>query len=280
VTLIGFAVPHLDLFLVSAYPTSFYQSPTGFASDAIVEGADLYPEHCARCHGAAGRGDGPDAKGLPVPPADLTAEHLWAHSDGELFWWLSHGIEAPEGEMAMPGFSDILSEDQRWDLIDYIRAHNAGLVLSRTGGWAPPVQAPDMPVACPDRAVSQLRDLRGRVLRLVFASGSDLEPVAGPLRSSADVTSIWVRTDVSASSGICTASDPDAWRAYAIVTATAPAALSGTQFIVDRSGFLRMTERPSEASPDWNDPTVLEGISRTVSAHPILDTSASPHHHH
>ena len=80
-----FAVPHFGLLLVEAYPTSFYRLPTGFASASIAAGARLYPQHCAACHGAEGRGDGLAAKGLPVPPADLTAGHLWMHSDGELF---------------------------------------------------------------------------------------------------------------------------------------------------------------------------------------------------
>src|SRR4029450_7137935 len=106
----GWAVPHLDLLVARAYPTSFYRSPTGFTAAAIERGAALYPEHCSACHGSDRRGDGPNAKSLrrrvnlgppllptirapsrggdgrgdaptarslPIPPADLTAEHLW-----------------------------------------------------------------------------------------------------------------------------------------------------------------------------------------------------------
>ena len=36
-------------------------------------GADLYRRHCAACHGASGRGDGPLAASLRIPPKDLTA---------------------------------------------------------------------------------------------------------------------------------------------------------------------------------------------------------------
>jgi mono/diheme cytochrome c family protein len=36
------------------------------------DGASLYRTYCASCHGAAGRGDGPMAEYLRVPPADLT----------------------------------------------------------------------------------------------------------------------------------------------------------------------------------------------------------------
>ena len=97
VIIVALAIPHLDLLFVAAYPTSFFTSPTEFAATAIVHGGKLYAASCAGCHGSEGRGDGPVAKLRPVVPADLTAEHLWAHSDGELFWYISHGFEAPEG---------------------------------------------------------------------------------------------------------------------------------------------------------------------------------------
>jgi mono/diheme cytochrome c family protein len=39
----------------------------------LVEvGADLFATHCASCHGADARGDGPAASALRPPPADLT----------------------------------------------------------------------------------------------------------------------------------------------------------------------------------------------------------------
>lgn len=119
------------MLFVPAYPTSFYRSPTAFAATSIMRGAALFPSNCAACHGADGRGDGPLAAKLPVPPADLTASHLWAHPDGELFWWLANGIEAPDGQPAMPGFADKLPPDNRWALIDYVRANNAGFASGR-----------------------------------------------------------------------------------------------------------------------------------------------------
>ena len=36
------------------------------------EGAALFAENCAQCHGAGGRGDGPWAAGMTPKPADLT----------------------------------------------------------------------------------------------------------------------------------------------------------------------------------------------------------------
>ena len=78
------AAPHLDPLLVEAYPTSFFVSPTAFSADSIVHGQALFGAHCAACHGQSGRGNGPGVRLLPAGAADLTAAHLWDHSDGEL----------------------------------------------------------------------------------------------------------------------------------------------------------------------------------------------------
>jgi len=249
-----FAVPHFDLLFVEAHPTSFYRSPTQFAATSIAEGAALYPTHCAACHGAEGRGDGPAAKGLKVPPADLTAEHLWAHGDGEMFWWLTHGITSPEGEAAMPGFGDLLSDDQRWALIDYVRAHNAGLTHRVTGAWSPPVQAPALQAACADGSTVTMADLRGRVVRLVFGATSvAVEPVPPAA----------VR---------CTTHDPAARAAYAIVTGLDPAALRGTQMLVDANGWLREVLPPGDAGK-------LDAEIGEVAAQPLAAGAGAMHHH-
>ena len=258
-----FAIPHLDLLLVPAYPTSFYQSPTNFAATSIVQGAALFPQHCAMCHGLDGRGDGPAAKGMPVPPADLTAEHLWMHGDGELFWWLTHGIEAPEGGLSMPGSTGILSEDDRWNLIDYIRAYNAGLVFRTSGSWTPPLQAPGLQALCGDGRTVSLTDLHGRFVRLVI--GTATLPNTAP-----GVTTILATSDpaVRPSPGICVADDADLPRAYAIVAGRATAEMVGTEFLIDGDGWLRAMQASAATAP-WNDPKRLASDVRQYTSHPI-----------
>jgi putative copper export protein/mono/diheme cytochrome c family protein len=263
-----FAIPHLDLLFVPAYPTSFYQSPTRFAATAIVQGAALYPGHCASCHGAAGRGDGPAARGLPVPPADLTAAHLWMHSDGELFWWLTHGIEAPEDGMAMPGFATVLSEDERWDLIDFIRAHNAGLTFRDTGAWTPPLQAPELQAQCTGDRTVTLADLRGGFVRLVIG------PVA--VQAVPGVTTILASPTAQPADGVCVAGDEGLPHAYAIVSGQAADQLAGTQFLLDGAGWLRAMQRPTSAA-DWNDTARLLAQIHALAAHPIADSTGGSH---
>ncbi len=267
-----FAVPHLDLLFVPAYPTSFYRSPTEFAATSIDQGAALFPEHCAMCHGADGRGDGPAATGLPVSPADLTAAHLWMHSDGELFWWLTHGIEAPEGGLAMPAFRTILSEDARWHLIDYVRAHNAGVEFQRSGAWSPPLQAPALQAQCTGGRTASLADLRGGFVRLVIGT---------PSRAAAPgVTTIIATSDPAAHpvAGVCVASDEGLPEAFAIASGLAPSDLPGSEFLIDGEGWLRAMQRPG-AAPGWNDPKVLEADIEQLAAHPIAASAGASHAH-
>ncbi len=260
--LVGYlAVPHLDLLFVPAYPTSFFHSPTMFAAASVVQGAALYPANCAACHGAGGRGDGPAAKGLAVPPADLTAAHLWMHSDGELFWWLSHGMEGPEGGLVMPGFAAGLSEDRRWALIDFIRARNAGVAYRATGAWPVPLQAPALQAVCDGGRSVGLADLRGGFVRLVI----------GPAHPSAvpGITTVLATSDpaATASPGLCIASDETIPQAYAIVAGVAREALAGTQFLIDGDGWLRAMQRPG--STQWDDPRALLADVRGFRAHPV-----------
>ena len=264
-----FALPHLDLLLVEAYPTSFYRSPTGFATASIAVGARLYPQHCAACHGAEGRGDGPAAKGLPIPPADLTAGHLWMHSDGELFWWLSHGIDAPEGGLAMPGFAAVLSDDERWDLIDYIRAHNAGTTMGSTGAWSPPVQAPELQAACDGRTLTLL-DLRGRFIRLVIG---ELPPAAA---SPDVVTIVAAPAATSMNAGACIADDETVPLAYSLISGIPEQDMPGTQFLIDDKGWLRALQKPGTPE-SWADASTLGAEISALRAHPVAASSADDH---
>jgi putative copper export protein/mono/diheme cytochrome c family protein len=259
----AFSVPHLDLLLVPAYPTSFYTSPTNFDAVGIAHGADLFAQNCASCHGADGHGDGPRAKGMDIPPADLTAAHLWDHADGELFWWLTHGMESPRGGVSMPGFGGKLDDDQIWALIDFIRAHNAGLALDSAGIWPHPVQAPRLVADCGDGRMVALSDLRGQVMRIVV----------GPPEPSPLLPTIFLDPGPP-KAGACVASAPEIRTAYAVVAGVAPDALAGMSFLVDANGWLR--ERALPGSPATSAASLADAVKRLTNEPP----SASAGHHH
>jgi putative copper export protein/mono/diheme cytochrome c family protein len=262
--LAAFSVPHLDLLLVPAYPTSYYTSPTGFDAVGIAHGAELFAQNCVSCHGADGRGDGPRAKGMDIPPADLTAAHLWDHADGELFWWLTHGMVSPRGGLSMPGFGGKLNEDQIWTLIDFIRAHNAGLALDAAGTWPHPVQAPGLVADCGDGRMVALADLRGQVVRIVV----------GPPEPSPLLPTIFLDPGPP-KAGSCVATAPEIRTAYAVVAGVAPDALAGMSFLVDVNGWLR--ERLLAGSPAPTATSLAAAVKR-FAAEPLSAASAERHH--
>ena len=47
--------------------------------------------------------------------ADLTSDYVQNQTDGELFWKIS------EGRKPMPLAKITLTDDQRWDVINYVR---------------------------------------------------------------------------------------------------------------------------------------------------------------
>lgn len=271
------AIPHLDLLLVEAYPTSFYTSPTEFAATAIAHGAKLFAANCVACHGLDGHGDGPAGKSLPVHPADLTAQHLWAHSDGEMFWYLTHGFTAPEGGVTMPGFEGTLSTEARWDLIDYLRAHNAGESLRTTGVWQHPVSVPQFDATCADGTAVDLDDLRGRMLRIVAAA--DTTPL--PARAGTTLTTILLtrKPTLAVSPAACVAREPETWTAFAILSGVTDDALASEQLLVDQNFWLRARWRPGDPS-DWTDPQALAAAVAEIAASPLAADTAVAHAHH
>jgi hypothetical protein len=70
----------------------------------------------------SGQGDGPDAAGLPVPPADFTDPVHQLHSDTSLAAYIQNGFPLS----GMPGFADTLSSGEIADVIAYLRSIGAG----------------------------------------------------------------------------------------------------------------------------------------------------------
>lgn len=85
--------------------------------ESLGNGSRLYQQHCAVCHGPAGRGNGPAAKAMTTAPADfLDLEHSAIYGPGEKYWIIGHGT----GRTGMPGFSGSLSPKDRWDLVNHL----------------------------------------------------------------------------------------------------------------------------------------------------------------
>jgi mono/diheme cytochrome c family protein len=270
-------VPPLVQRLRSAFPPAFDHSPTGFAAATIARGAALYSGQCARCHGATGRGDGPDAKALSVVPADLTAQHLWNHSDRELFGWLAQGIERPRGTVVMPGFADVLSAPDRWALIDFLRARNAGAVLSATGQWPHALLAPNFEAGCAGGGKITMTAIKGKAALIVALRPDEaaLPPLPESLAAQVTLIALMPREAMSAIDNVCVAEDPAAWSAYAIIAGVYEDSLAGTQFLADPQGWLRAIWKSGEPIV-WLDPGALAARIDGVRGDPVSAEAGLP----
>lgn len=75
----------------------------------------IYTTYCTPCHGTGGKGDGIAAASLPKKPANHTSDYVQKQSDGALYWMVT------TGNSPMPSYKTVLTNNQRWELINYIR---------------------------------------------------------------------------------------------------------------------------------------------------------------
>ena len=105
--------------------------------------AKIYNYNCAVCHGTdlqgqgpitsilSGRNDGSLAYGPDdgAAPVNLNSERVWELSDGEIFSYITWGgrpgySSAKRGKDSpaiMPMFKYLLNEEDRWELVEYLR---------------------------------------------------------------------------------------------------------------------------------------------------------------
>lgn len=96
-------------------------NPRAGDSAAAAEGKTVYSTNCASCHGETAMGDGPAAASLNPKPQDLKDSQSGL-SDAYMFWRISEGGAMAPFNSAMPAWKGILTEDQIWQVITYIRS--------------------------------------------------------------------------------------------------------------------------------------------------------------
>ena len=91
------------------------KNPIAADEKSLALGKAVYVKECSSCHADTGKGNGSAAKDLNPKPNDLTVAKVWEQTDGVLFWKIT------EGRKPMPGYEKLLSEDDRWHVINYMR---------------------------------------------------------------------------------------------------------------------------------------------------------------
>jgi copper resistance protein D len=265
---------------IEAYPTTYFGSPTGFSAQSVAQGESLFVAHCAVCHGPEGRGDGPGAASLNPPPADLTADHIYAHTDGDLFWWITHGI-AP----SMPPFAGQLDDDARWSLVDFIHANaDATRIRAYGAGTTAAFPTPDFSIECPDGSTQSIAQFRPQIVHIVVA-GATLQDRLRPLAAldrAEKLRTVVVEPQPEPAQNImmCVAQEPETIKAFALYTGDAP--VDGSEFLVDADGNLRSMWRSAD-TPNGDDAKSLQPRVQGLRLAPKVQRpsgSMEGHHHH
>jgi len=259
---------------VPAFPDTYRRSTVPYLTVSIFAGMQHFEQNCTACHGTGGLGDGPAAKGLPKPPANLSEPHTALHTAGDMYWWLTHGI-APSG---MPGFADVLDDEARWDVINFLRVFSQGFqarVLSPAiVPERPWLGAPGFYLDGDDDSARELKDFRERSnVLLVF-------PDSGAAASRARLQELDRDTDRMRRRGltvvvICDALDAGATgntrtvrngvdeirASYELLSRTLPNRGDGRslgmkrghmEFLVDRFGYIRARWIADEEPDGWS----------------------------
>jgi mono/diheme cytochrome c family protein len=100
-----------------AAPVVDRPNPIPSTISSLTVGERIYKQQCEVCHGVIGAGDGPAAAGLRPRPVDLRVHVAAGHSDGFFFYWISEGFRGT----AMPAFKNVLSIEERWHVVNFIK---------------------------------------------------------------------------------------------------------------------------------------------------------------
>ncbi len=122
-------------------------------------GHKLYSANCASCHGDRGIGDGPAASTLSMkPPAIGSRDSIPDLTAALTFNVVSVGI----GGTPMPAFSESLTAQQRWEVVNYVYALRGEAMLL-------PSAAPDATSVAADSAAQSVKALLDSAMAFAVA---------------------------------------------------------------------------------------------------------------
>lgn len=113
--LLGFSAEAQAPLWVAPAKSNTLKNPHKGNATATMAGKTLFNQYCGICHGNRGKGDGIGGMSLNPKPANFTKDVFQAQSDGAIFWKIS------EGRNTMAPYKGALTEEQRWQLVNYLR---------------------------------------------------------------------------------------------------------------------------------------------------------------
>lgn len=280
---------------IPAYPTSYAVPPVAYDAASIARGREVFAQNCEACHGEMGRGNGPAAKDLKLPAADLTAPHTSDHTMGDMFWWVSQGYPSS----AMPGFADALSDFDRWRAVEYVMAlslgHQGRIIGDKVSIHQPWLHAIDFQICANGDLLLRLLDRVPERAKIVVFVGDKADE--SYLARLARETSVFSRVGglviavfpsaltgmfekTYAALGVCTIIDTDgaigsSWNLYRRSLANpdfddlkpSPSLIA---YLIDRFGFVRARWRADEVE-GLAEPAELVEAFRQLQTEPEIN---------
>jgi mono/diheme cytochrome c family protein len=94
------------------------RNPSPATSESIAEGQKTFAHYCYVCHGLDGQNSGvPFVDNMSPPVPSLASADVQSYTDGQLFFVINNGLW-PSG---MPAAHGILTDEEIWSLVSYIR---------------------------------------------------------------------------------------------------------------------------------------------------------------
>lgn len=281
---LGFLILSLAIALppltIKAYPDTYRKSPAPYDVMSIANGANHYKEHCVKCHGYQGKGNGILSRTLTTTLPDLLTEaHISEHLPGDFYHWVTNGMVDTD----MPGFSEELPERDRWDLVNFIYAlangYQARILSPKVVPNKPYVEPPGFPFTGLDGAKRHLYDLQekknvllviGKLPRLEVRL-DQLALTAGKFQEAGLIVIVVpignvVEEEIKQLASrlpfpVVTQYHKEIVESYALFRRTISypdilgrgTSLEHIEFLIDRYGFLRARWLPSMDSEGWRD---------------------------
>ena len=113
----------------------------------IAQGAKLYVQNCAVCHGTANSTPNAIGRGLGVRPPQFNKHDVMDDPEGVTYWKIEHGIRFT----GMPAYHPALDEKSIWQLTYFMKRTPDHLPTEAKSIWenpskvAPPTPMPALP---------------------------------------------------------------------------------------------------------------------------------------
>jgi mono/diheme cytochrome c family protein len=94
------------------------RNPLQPTAENLAAGKEAFSHYCVACHGMDGQNTGvPFANSMSPPVPLLSSAEVQSYTDGQLKWVIDNGL----GPSGMPGSKGILSDEEIWSTVLFIR---------------------------------------------------------------------------------------------------------------------------------------------------------------